>query len=155
MLLPDEVKIKDIMTRDVKTIPPEITVAEAARLLTEFHIDSLIVLSDDNPIGIITGGDIIKKVVGKSRDATRVKVAEVMSKPLTTISPGENVEKAASLMVKEGIKKLPVLQDDRIVGILTTSDIAKHYPQVANKVRSLLESSSRRLTFWDWYTRKG
>ncbi len=83
----------------------------------------MIVVSGEKPIGILTERDLVKKIVAKATDPQAVKVGDVMSSPLVTISPEASLRDAASLMLKSGVKRLPVTSNERLVGIITDTDL--------------------------------
>jgi signal-transduction protein with cAMP-binding, CBS, and nucleotidyltransferase domain len=86
-------------------------------------VGCLIVVSGEKPIGILTERDLVKKIVAKATDPQAVKVGDVMSSPLVTISPEASLRDAASLMLKSGVKRLPVTSNGRLVGIITDTDL--------------------------------
>ncbi len=120
--------VRDVMTRGVKTIRPEDTVLEAVSKMNKFHIGSVVVTNDGRPIGIVTERDILVKVVEPCMDPASVRVKDVMTKPVITIEPDAPVEEAARMMARARIKKLPVVDGGRLLGILTTTDIVRASP---------------------------
>lgn len=122
-----ETPVEEIMTRPPRSVEPEATVAEAARTLTTHHIGSLIVGED--PIeGIITETDIVAGVA-EGLDLASRSVAELMSSPVVTARPTDGVDAAAQRMGRNGVKKLPVTENGRAIGIVTTTDLARHLPE--------------------------
>ena len=117
--------VKDLMTKKVLTIDTQKTVFEAAQLMGQKEVGDVIVLDTEMPIGIVTERDIVRRVVAKTKPGT-TKVSEVMSTPLITISPDASVKEAARMMVKYRIRRLPVLKEHKLVGILVVSDFARH-----------------------------
>jgi CBS domain-containing protein len=120
-------KVRDVMTKHVDAIDSSITVAEAVKRMKEDDVSCLIVArkNADDVYGIITRRDVVNKVVGYSKNLEEVKVEEVMSKPLITISPGVEIEYAARLMDKTGLRRLVVFDGKAIVGIVSNTDILK------------------------------
>lgn len=117
-------KVKDIMTKTVVTIEADKTVSEAAVLMTEKNVSNLIVMNDVTPIGIVTERDFVRKVLAKNKPPT-IKISEIMSTPLRVIDPDAPIKEAARKMIRKGIRRLPVIHDNKLVGIVTTTDIAK------------------------------
>jgi len=117
-------KVKDIMTKTVITIESNKTVTEAAALMTENNVSNLIVMYKNKPTGIVTERDFVRKVLAKNKPST-TKISEIMSTPLTVIDPDAPIKEAARKMVRKGIRRLPVIKDNKLVGIITTTDIAK------------------------------
>ena len=94
--------------------------------MSQKEVGDLIVVDNEIPIGIVTERDFVRRVIAKGRDASDTPVSYVMSKPLITISPDASINVAARKMTKHGIRRLPVLQDHKLVGIIVVSDFAKH-----------------------------
>jgi CBS domain-containing protein len=111
------------MIKEVVTIDGEESVAEACRIMGERHIGSLIVTSQGKPAGIFTERDLLSKVVLKRLKLDEIKVKDYMSAPLTFISPEFDLKEAARIMAQLKIRRLPVMKDEKLVGILTSSDI--------------------------------
>ena len=116
--------VKDIMNRAVITIDGSMSVQEAAQMMTDANVGCIIVTKKDNPVGIITERDFVTKIAAEGRPLF-TDVCEVMSLPLTTISPDDTVWEAAEIMRVKGIHKLPVREGNEIVGIVTTTDFVK------------------------------
>lgn len=118
--------VRDIMTKDLLTISEKDTALKAAQLMSEKGVSSLIVLSDDQPIGIITERDFIKKVCLKELKLSTVKVGDMMSKIRTSASPDTSIDVAVQRMVNNRIRRLPIIDNGNLVGIITVTDLAKH-----------------------------
>lgn len=118
--------VRDIMTKNVVTIEVNRTALEAAKIMSEKGISSLIVLNDQDPVGIVTERDFVKKICIKELNVSRVKVNEVMSKLLTFADPEIPIEVAVQRMVNHKIRRLPIMEDGKVVGIITVTDLAKY-----------------------------
>lgn len=118
--------VRDIMTKDIVMIDGNASTLEAAKLMADKGISSLFVLKDNVPVGIVTERDFIKKVCAKELPISQVKVADIMSKILTTADPETPVEVAVQRMVNHKIRRLPIMEGGKIVGIITVTDLAKH-----------------------------
>jgi CBS domain-containing protein len=118
--------VQDIMTRDVVTINESETTLQAAIIMSEKGISSLIVIRDSKPVGIITERDFVKKICAKKIDVSVVKVNEIMSKIQTSADPETPIDVAVQRMINHRIRRLPVLSNEKIVGIVTVTDLAKH-----------------------------
>jgi CBS domain-containing protein len=122
-------EVKEIMSRDVVTTSPEASMAEAAGIMGEKHIGSLIVTKYDTPVGIVTERDLLSKVLASGKDLREEKVEAVMSYPLITIGPTTKIKEAAQMMVqKKG--RLAVFDSGRLVGVVTASDLIRSLPIV-------------------------
>jgi len=118
-------KVKDVMTKTVITVEANKTVTEAAALMAENDVGNLIVMDDNTPIGIVTERDFVRRVLAKEKPS-KTKISEVMSTPLRVIDPGASLKEAARRMVRKRIRRLPVIKDNKLVGIITTTDFARH-----------------------------
>jgi CBS domain-containing protein len=121
-------EVKEIMSRDIVTIAPEASMAEAAGIMGEKHIGSLIVTKYDTPVGIVTERDLLSKVLALGKDLKEEKVEAVMSYPLITIGPTAKIKEAAQMMVQK--KALAVFDCGKLVGIVTASDLIRSLPDV-------------------------
>jgi CBS domain-containing protein len=118
--------VRDIMTKNVVTIASDKTALDAAKLMAEKGISSLIVVNNGNPEGIITERDFIKKICVKELQVAQIKIINIMSKIQTIAEPDTPIEVAVQRMVNRRIRRLPILQDGRVVGIITVTDLARH-----------------------------
>jgi CBS domain-containing protein len=118
--------VRDIMTKDLLTISENDTALKAAQLMSEKGVSSLIVLSDNQPIGIITERDFIKKICLKELKLSTVKVGDMMSKIRTSASPDTSIDVAVQRMVNNRIRRLPIIDNGKLVGIITVTDLAKY-----------------------------
>ena len=130
MEMDTKLTVHDAMTPNVLTIGPKTSVAEAALLMTKYKIGSLIVKSNSEPEGLITESDIISKVVSKDLKASDITIGEIMSKNLISINPGSELNEAARVMAKHSIRRLPVVNNEILVGILTSSDVIRVSPEL-------------------------
>jgi len=117
--------VKDIMTKEVITIESNKTIYEAAELMATKELGCLIVVIKAFPVGIITERDIVRRIVAK-RSSLDVKVTEVMTKTLITVEPDTSLREAARVMSANKIRRLPVLKDNTLVGIVVASDFVRN-----------------------------
>ncbi|WP_254536117.1 CBS domain-containing protein [Halomarina litorea] len=127
--------VRDAMTSPAETVSPETAVATAARRMHDATVGSLVVVEDDAPVGIVTEGDIVG-LVADGADPTATVVRDVMRSPVTTAEADDDLETAATMLREEDIKRLPVLDDGSLVGILTTTDLAYYLPRFALSVEA-------------------
>ncbi|MDH5483307.1 MAG: CBS domain-containing protein [Candidatus Bathyarchaeota archaeon] len=118
-------KLKKIMVENVIIIEPNNTVKKAAELMNLHEISSLIVVNSGNPVGILTERDMLKRVINEAREPEETKVVEVMSKPVIMATPNMRAGDAAKLMLKRNIKKLPVIEKRRLVGLVSLTDLLR------------------------------
>jgi CBS domain-containing protein len=119
-------RVQDIMTKDVIAVDENVSALEAAKMMTEKGISSLIIEKDHAPIGIISERDFVKKICVKDMMPSSIKVGSIMSKLQTFATPDTSVEVAVQRMVNHRIRRLPIISDGRVVGIITVTDLAKH-----------------------------
>ncbi len=132
-------KVDDIMVKEVITIDENSTVKEAADIMNRFEIGCLIVTKNGKADGILTERDLLKRVVGHTRNPKKTKVKTVMSRPLIVVEPDMELEEAAKLMFKLRIKKLPVVNEGRLMGLVTLTDLARFQPQMIRILKRLSE----------------
>lgn len=135
--------VRDAMSENVKTVRVDDTVLDAVRKMNKFRIGSVIVLSGARPVGIITERNILQRVVEPCTDPGVIKAKDIMSSPLITIESNTTLEEAARLMVRRGIKKLPVIDDGRLTGIITTTDLVRASPVQLGIIEELLKVSPK------------
>ena len=124
-----KVTIHDAMTPNVKTINADASVSDASKIMTGYKIGSLIVGNNSVLKGIITESDIIRKVVSNNLKAAEVKVKEVMTTGLITIEISKDLDEAARVMAKNSIRRLPVIKDGKLAGIITSRDVIALSPE--------------------------
>jgi CBS domain-containing protein len=116
------VQIRDVMTESVVTADPETPVREIAELMRERNVGSVILVRDGDAVGFVTDRDLAVSVLADGRDATE-RAAAHASYPVVTGEPDMDVEEAAELMVRHGIRRLPVADGGRLTGIVTLDDL--------------------------------
>ncbi len=119
-------QVKDIMSKDLVTISKERSALDAAKIMTDKGVSSLIVLSGDQPVGIVTERDFIKKICLKELQLSEVQIGHIMSKIRTYATPDTSIEVAVQRMINNRIRRLPIIDGGKLVGIVTVTDLAKH-----------------------------
>ena len=125
--------VRDIMTPKVITITEEKTMGDAARVMGEKHIGSLIVVADAKPKGIVTERDLLSGILALGRDPAKTNVGTAMSWPLVTISPDAPIKDAARIMMKRK-GRLAVMEKEKLIGIVSASDFIRSLPDVPETV---------------------
>lgn len=115
-------QVKDAMTQEVLTTTADKTIVDAAKMMKAGNRGSIVVVENERPIAIVTERDFLKKVVAEGLAPNKVIVRDVMSSPLITVGPGASLRDAAALMTSKKIRRLPVVQSNKLVGIITTTD---------------------------------
>lgn len=119
-------KVEELMTRDPAILQPESTVAEAAGLMKREDCGSLPVVKDGKLVGIVTDRDIVLRAVAAKKDPAQLSVSEIMSKDPVTVMPDTSAADATKLMSDKQVRRLPVVEDGRLVGILAIGQLARH-----------------------------
>jgi CBS domain-containing protein len=115
-------QVRDAMTPDVLTTTPDKSIVDAAKLMRAQGRGSIVVVDRERPVAIVTERDFLKKVVAEGLTPNSVTVRQVMSSPLVTVSPTTSLRDAAAVMTGKKIRRLPVVENGRLIGIITTSD---------------------------------
>lgn len=116
--------VKDIMKTNVITIDSKATIKDAACLMDTSNVGCLIITKDDIPIGIITERDFVKRISAKNKDLSS-PLSEAMTSPIVVTNSDETVWNAAEKMKQNRIHKLPVLEENRVIGIITATDLVE------------------------------
>jgi len=130
-------RVEDVMVKEVITIDEDFTVKEAAEIMNKFEIGCLIGVRKGKAMGILTERDVLKRVVAQGRDASKTKVKDAMTSPLVIAEPGMDLAEAVKLMFQMKIKKLPVVDGKRLVGLVSLTDIARFQPQMITILKQL------------------
>jgi signal-transduction protein with cAMP-binding, CBS, and nucleotidyltransferase domain len=116
--------VKDVMSNQVTTLDVSASIRDAAKLMDKQNIGCIIVTKNQLPIGILTERDFVKRIAAKEKSLND-SLEEVISLPLIEIESNETVWEAAQIMKTNNIHKLPVKENNKIIGIVTTSDLVK------------------------------
>ncbi len=116
--------VKDVMKENVISLESEMTVKDAAVKMKEKNVGCVIVTKQDTPVGIITERDFVTRIAANGKTFS-TPLSEVMSSPLTVIDPEETVWEAAEIMKSKGIHKVPVQEGNKVIGIITTTDLVE------------------------------
>jgi CBS domain-containing protein len=116
--------VRDVMKKSVISIDSSMTVKDAAKMMDDASIGAIVVIENGIAIGIITERDLTRRIIAKGKPLT-TNVKDVMSSPLVLINPDDSIWEAAQLMKSRQIHRVPAVKDNRLVGIVTTSDIVK------------------------------
>ncbi len=129
--------VKDVMRKNVVVAKSDVTIQEASKVMNEYKIGSLVVMKDSNIVGIATETDIVK-AVADGLDVSTTALENIMSKDVVTVDPENTIEDAVDIMLKHKIKRLPVVEEGKIKGIITASDIAVVEPKLIESIASLI-----------------
>ncbi len=119
-------QVKDIMSTKVVSVSPNESATVAARLLSRYNIGALPVCGKEGRLrGVITDRDIVLRCVASEDDPNSTKVSEIMTRRVISVSADETVQRASELMAREQIRRLPVEEDGKLIGMLSLGDLAK------------------------------
>jgi len=126
------------MTKNVLVTNPTLSIRDAAKVMAEHRIGCLVVIEDEKIVGIITELDIIWKVVAGDKDPNTTTVRDIMTKEVHIIRADQSLEEASHIMVEHEIKKLPVVEGDHLVGIITATDLISVQPKMIETLAHLM-----------------
>jgi CBS domain-containing protein len=136
--------VREAMTENPRSIGPSASVVEAARLMRDEHIGSLPITDGDALVGMITDRDITTRVVAQGVDLATTSVGDVFSEDLISVEPDKELEEALQLMARHQVRRLPVVENGRLVGIVAQADIALSLSEDEKKTGELVEAISER-----------
>jgi CBS domain-containing protein len=128
------------MVNGVVTVEENLNIRNAAILMRRRSVSSLIVIHKGELRGIVTEKDLVTRVLSQRANPESMKVSEVMSQPVMVTTPGTPLEDAIRMMLTQCIKKLPVVDEEKLVGMLSLTDVAMTYPAVYTTLRQLQET---------------
>ena len=131
-------RVKEIMTTEVKTVSPKSTIQEAAKLMSQFRIGCLLVAEKKALVGIITESDIMREVVSKNMLPSKAKVEEFMTREVVAVGPDTEIEDAADAMTERNVKRLPVIYKNQLVGIVSAVDIVAAEPKLMEQIAKIV-----------------
>lgn len=137
------VPVRDVMSKDVKVVRPDSSVKEVVATMNKFDIGSIIVVQGNRPVGIITERDILRRIVQPSLAPETLTARQVMTSPVLTITEIASIDEAAELMAKKKVKKLPVMDKQKLVGIVTFTDIVAKVPTMLSILEELVRPYHR------------
>jgi CBS domain-containing protein len=133
-----DASVASIMTQKVRTVQENVPIIECVKIMKQAEIGSIVIVESDAPVGIFTERDLVNRI-GEGQDNLKLPVSHVMSKPLTVISPKATIWDAITLMGRLSIRRLPVVGNGKLVGILTERDVLR---LLLSQQNTLLESVS-------------
>jgi CBS domain-containing protein len=157
-------RVRQLMTENVVTVEPDASLRDAAALLVQHRISGLPVVSGGKVVGVLSEGDIVMKTSGGNErggllawlfdvdiDSERIAartVSDAMSSPVVTIAPSRPVHEAARLMIDDGVNRLPVVDEGRLLGIVTRADIVRAFTRSDAELADEIRDDILRKTFW-------
>lgn len=160
-------KVKDVMTREVVAVGPETTLKEAARVLGAKGISGLVVVDGDDVVGVLSEADILIKEGGERVTHTGIlgwlfetggseleaklaarTVGEAMTSPALTIGPDRPVHEAAARMIEDGVNRLPVVEDGKLLGIVSRADLVRAFTRTDAEIEEEIRTEIVKRTMW-------
>jgi CBS domain-containing protein len=135
--------VRDVMSKDVKVVGPDSNVKEVVAAMNKFNIGSIVVVQSGRPVGVISERDILRRVVEPSLAPATLTARQVMTSPVITISETATVDEAAKLMAKKRVRKLPVMNKEELVGIVTFTDIVNRVLTMISILEELVRPCHR------------
>jgi len=117
--------IREVMTANPTTLPRNASVFEAARVMRDSDIGDVVVIDKGQMCGIFTDRDVVIRVLAAGRDPTTTKLADICTQALTTVAPTDSLDQAVQCMRQQAIRRLPVVENGRVVGIVSLGDLAR------------------------------
>lgn len=138
-------RVKDVMNEEVVSVDIVKSALEVAKIMVEKGIAAVLVTHEDKVVGIITERDLVRKVLATSANPTEVNAGSCMSAPLISIDPDALLSEAAKAMSSNKIRRLAVITDGKLQGVVTSSDIARHLAALANQNDPFLNAIARKV----------
>ena len=119
-------QIRDIMEKDVITIEKDKTAQDAARIIAEKDISFLVVMNNGLPEGVLSESDFVRKIAVEGRKSSDVIISDIMSYKFRSVAPTTTVEDAIQKMLNNNIRRLLIIENDKLVGVITQTDLASY-----------------------------
>ena len=133
-------KAENVMTTEVAVMNKSASVKKAAEVMAQEDVSAIIVTVEGKAIGIVTERDILRRIVAEDKNAMKTKLKEIMPSPLVTIEPSTDLEEAARLMFEKRMKNLPVVHENRLIGLINLQDICLIQPEILKLLRENMET---------------
>lgn len=118
-------QVRDVMTSNPTTCEPTATLVDAAKVMAREDVGPVPIVEGGKLVGLVTDRDIIIRAVAEGRDVTSTTVQDVASKDLVTVTADEDLDRALQLMAQHQVRRIPVVDGDRVVGIVSQADVAR------------------------------
>jgi CBS domain-containing protein len=134
------VKVKDVMKKNVITAEPGLTVADAAKIMTNNRVGSVVILNKDKPVGIVTDSDVVSIIAnGKSPSKIRIKDIPKRRKRFVSATPNESLMTVTKRMIKSGVKRIPVIEKGKLMGVVSDKEVLLVSPELINLLSEKLK----------------
>ncbi|UZE92399.1 MAG: CBS domain-containing protein [Methanosarcinales archaeon] len=139
--------VREIMTKGVITAETDMKVSDAGRKMLTRNIGTLIITEKGKPVGVVTERDMVRKIIAKDLRPSSATLKDLMTQPLVTVSPDDSIDKAARKMAELNIRRLPVIEDDKLIGIVTDTDMIAVSSGLADILSNLIEMNRENIPF--------
>lgn len=136
-------QVREIMNRNVVTVEPKITLHEAAKKMVDNNTKFLIVTEKERLIGIVTEWDFVKKIASGAKSILDMKLESIITRKVIIISPETEIDEAAEIMTANNIKRLPIVENNVLIGVVTAMEIMAAEPKLVEQVSELFLASKR------------
>ena len=121
-------QVKDIMKTDIVYVPPENSISQAIKAMRDGNVNYLIIMEVNEIIdGVVTDGDILYSIYKQKIEPEKTKISEIMTKDILTLGPGENIDEALEIMIKNKVRRLPIVEkESHLVGLISMTDIENY-----------------------------
>ena len=119
-------QIRDIMEKNVITIEKDKTAQDAAKINNEKDISFLVVMDEGLPVGVLSESDFVRKIAAEDKKSSDVPISDIMSYKFRSVGPTTTIENAVQKMLNNNIRRLLILEDDKLVGVITQTDLASY-----------------------------
>ena len=119
-------QIRDIMEKNVITIENDKTAQDAAKIIAEKDISFLVIMNEGKPQGVLSESDFVRKVAAEDKKASEIKISEIMSYKFRSVGPTTTIEDAIQKMLNNNIRRLLILDNENLVGVITQTDLASY-----------------------------
>jgi CBS domain-containing protein len=133
--------VKDAMTSDVKTAAPSQSLTDVARLMKQEDVGSVPVVDGERLVGVVTDRDIVVRGIADGSDPHAIKAGDIASRDIVTVRPGDDLDDAMRLMAQHQVRRLPVVDDGQLVGVVAQADVAQEAKE--KDVGHIVEEISR------------
>jgi CBS domain-containing protein len=136
-------QVQEIMNKDVVTVSPEVTVSEAAKRMVEKGTKFLIITKSERLVGIVTEWDFVRKIAAEKEFKENSKIESIMTKRVIIIPPDTEISEAAEIMSSNNIKRLPIVANNVLVGVVTALELLAAEPKLIEQISELFLTSGK------------
>ena len=135
-------EVRNFMVSNVITIETNALVMDAVKIMNQHMIGCLVVNKNGSPVGMVTERDLLKRLLAESKNPEKTRIQEIMSKPLIVAKPDMEIEEVIKFMFDRKIKKIPIVEDGKLLGLVTFTDLLSFQPQLIKVVKQLTHPHS-------------